>query len=288
MPEPADLLLFYDALCPICTRSVEALERRGLLARARALPLDEAPSRGVAPADCDGLRSEMLLYSTETREAFKGFDALLKLLEAHRKAAILLPVLKTRPARWLGGLLYRAMSLNRRILSPPANSGVACACDPPFDFRYRALLCIALEGLIFSAACLLRLAAVSPATEETPALSLKAVSVEAAAQLLALAPFLAIKPPRLRAAFWQTLASLSAGAARFVPFAFVSMALLAASHWAWAAAFSWLGAGWSLHTALASARRRFQAVGLPCWSAAVWMAFYLISALSFGAFVFPF
>jgi predicted DCC family thiol-disulfide oxidoreductase YuxK len=269
----AENLLFYDPLCPMCVGSVELLRRRKLLERAEARPLDEAADFGLSAEDCDALRGEMILHSRETGESLRGYDALIRLLELHGRLKALVRVSAIPPLRALGKIAYRLLSMNRRIISPPNNRGVACDCDPPFQLRWRVgffvlLMGVALVGTFFYGLSLWTYQRDRPAF----LLGLEVLGACAAGWSLGMVLFLALLPDRFRSFFWQCLMVLVLGLAVLVPFATLTPLLasigappLVCAVWHVAAIVS------SSTVMLLATRRRHRNLGFPRWTPWLWL-----------------
>ncbi|MBI4601139.1 MAG: DUF393 domain-containing protein, partial [Planctomycetes bacterium] len=254
--------LLYDALCPICARSVGVLRRLGLLERAEARPIDEAEELGLPPEEVERLRSGMLLVWRASGELARGFDALVRLLELHGRLRRLVAVLRVPPLRALGRAGYAFVASNRRILSPPATGGAACACDPPFHLGARAALLVALALLAFG------LPAVTGGTRF--ALFWAAGGVSAAVVGAAAAP------RRAAAVLWQSLAVLALGASVLAPLLFLGRAAVSlGAPGPLVAGWIWLAAILSAAVVLRSATRRCRALGLPAWLPGAWAGLLL-------------
>lgn len=127
--------LLYDGLCPMCGNAVNALRQLGLLKQVAAVPWEKS---GLQDEGLESrIRSELLLRDSETGQVLGGFSAVTELMRLTPAYRLLGTVLKFPPLAWLGERLYKIISLNRRILSPPNTGGMACACDPPFHLGYR-------------------------------------------------------------------------------------------------------------------------------------------------------
>ena len=279
-----DHVLFYDALCPICTRSVDWLRRWKLLEVVEARPLDDAPGLGLAPERIEGLRSEILIWSPSSGEALAGYDGLVELLRLHGRAPWLAGAAAAPAVRSVGRAAYKLISLNRRILSPPATSGVACACDPPLRSGWRAALLGALIAAAVSGFFVhgLSLAAYQP---ERAALSVgwKAVQAAGAGWIVATLASIIALPARAGVLFWQGLTVACTGAAVLVPFA-VATAVLALFG-AGAGLLAPLGVLAVLASAgamLVSMRRRSGNLGLPPWMGWLWAGTFLAGYVPFA------
>lgn len=136
MPQPDHTkTLLYDGLCPMCGNAVNTLRQLGLLKQVAAVPWQES---GLQDEVLESrIRSELLLRDSETGHVVGGFSAILELMRLTPAYRLPATVLKFPPLAWLGERVYKTISLNRRILSPPNTGGMACACDPPFHFGYR-------------------------------------------------------------------------------------------------------------------------------------------------------
>ncbi len=274
MPPETHYVLFFDSLCPLCTRSVALLRRRGLLEKVEARPLDQVESLGLTGTEVEGVRSEMLLRSLVTGESLRGFDALVKLLEIHGKCRFLVATATVPPLRAPGRAAYRLVALNRRILSPPATRGVACACDPPFLWGWRVAFLVALltAGAASFFAFGLSLWAYR-SDVSAPLLGLQTVAATGAGWVLALGVLTAALPSRSSAIFWQSLVVMAIGGAVLLPFAVATVALAGLGLPPRAcAAWSVLALASSGAAMLCATLWRYRNLGLPRWAGWLWIA----------------
>lgn len=150
--DPHDYVLLYDGMCPMCQRAAGMLGRLGLLETVSAAPW---PDAGLEDERLEErLRSELVLYHPACKELYGGIDGLIKLAELQGKMAFPRMLLKLPGVKPLADVTYKMVSLNRRILSPRSASAIACACDPPFSLKYRALLWLVLLGIAFGGSAL--------------------------------------------------------------------------------------------------------------------------------------
>jgi hypothetical protein len=263
---------------------VERLRRWKLLEAVEARPLDDAPALGLAPEAADGLRSEMLLWSPSTGRALSGFDGLLEVLRLHGRAPRLVKLGEGALGRPLGRFAYRLVSLNRRILSPPATGGVACACDPPYRPRWRAALLAAFVGIAAGGFLLhgLSLASYQP-ERHALAVGWKAVLAGGAGWLVATLSGLIALTPRPAVFAWQGLAVTCVGAA------VLAAAAVATAVLALLGAGAGLLAPWNIVLVLASAgamllsmRRRAANLGFPPWTGRLWAGTFLAGYVPFA------
>ena len=148
---PKKAVLFYDGRCPMCGQAVGNLKRVGLLKKvaARAWPDDDVTDPLLVEAITHRIHSELVFYNPGTKELQGGFQGLLRLLEVENRYRPIQALLRLDPFATVGEQFYKTVSLNRRVLSPPAYSPIACDCDPPFVLRYRVALWIVLLAVAF-------------------------------------------------------------------------------------------------------------------------------------------
>lgn len=210
-----NLILFYDALCPLCRRAVKRLEARGLLESIELRPTDDATALGLAPEDVEAVRSEMLLRDTAAGRSYRGFEALLKLAQLHGRYLPWLTRLgSTGIGQVLGGLCYRLVAYNRRILSPPATRGLACVCDPPSRPAWRVGLLVLLVAALASLLALFG-AALAPidARRSAGRWIVEVLLVGGAAYVLPSLAVALVRPSRAGVVLWQGLVASVLGAA---------------------------------------------------------------------------
>lgn len=148
---PTKALLLYDERCPMCCNAVEMLKQLGLLKVVTASPWPNEKITNARTAETinERLRSELLFYNPGNGELQGGFHGLLRLLEVERKYLPLQWFASRHPWVNVGQTLYKVVSLNRRILTPPVYSPIPCTCDPPLDFASRATLWMILLAIAF-------------------------------------------------------------------------------------------------------------------------------------------
>jgi hypothetical protein len=260
---------------------VELLRRWELLEPAEVRPLQDGSELGLSKSEQEGLRSELLLWSPATRESFKGYDGILKLLALKGNHPILASIGAWWMARRVGKWAYSLVSLNRRILSPPATGGIACECDPPFHLGYRSalftVLCLILLGGAFLYGASLPGGTLETAVKNPWA---KVLLAAGAGWALSLVAFLAALPGRFRDVFWQSLVVLALGALLLLPLAAANFLLvpLEAPPRAFVLLNSLTGAA-SLFLMLMATRRRHQRLGLPSWTPWLWLVSTCTGAL---------
>jgi predicted DCC family thiol-disulfide oxidoreductase YuxK len=282
-PAPTPIL-FYDPICPLCTRWVERLRRWKLLEVVEARPLDDAPGLGLPPERVDGLRSEILLWSPGSGEALSGYDGLVELLRLHGRAPRLLKIAAAASMRPIGRAAYKLVSLNRRILSPPATSGVACACDPPYLPAWRAAL---LAALVVGAAGGFFLHGMGLASYQPGRGALdvgwKSVRAAAVGWFVGTASGLIALPVRSSAFVWQALVVTCTGAAALAAAALVTavLAVIGASP-GLLAPFNILAVLASAGAMLLSMRRRAGNLGYPSWMDRLWAGTFLAGYVPFA------
>jgi hypothetical protein len=263
---------------------VERLRRWKLLEAVEARSLDDAPGLGLPPERIVGLRSEILIWSPSSGEALSGYDGLVELLRLHGRASWLARAAAAPAIRPLGRAAYKLISLNRRILSPPATAGIACACDPPFRSGWRvallaALVAVAAGGFLIHG---LSLAAYQP---ERAALAVgwKSVGAGAAGWIVGTLACIISLPARSAVCFWQGLTVACAGAASLVPFAVVTaiLALLGASA-GLLAPLNVLALVAASAVMFLSMRRRAENLAFPSWMAWLWAGTFLAGYVPFA------
>lgn len=140
--EPAErrFTLFYDGDCLMCCSAVQLLERLALLQQVQALAWDQNASDD--PDIKKKIQGEMVLLDKADNTCQTGVDALVQLLRIHNRLPLLSGAFHLPGVRQIAQLVYKTVSLNRRILSP--NGKMTCACEPPFNWPFRLLFCVSL------------------------------------------------------------------------------------------------------------------------------------------------
>lgn len=148
--------LLYDGFCPMCTTGVHWLQRLHLDDTVQVISWQEAVEKEPAleqTEQAEWIRSEMLLVLPEEQRIVRGPAVFGTLLSLKPSTRWLGKLLQMQPAQRATGWLYETIALNRRVLTPPKQPQLACACDPPANRRvqmrfYIVLLTISLLGLI--------------------------------------------------------------------------------------------------------------------------------------------
>jgi predicted DCC family thiol-disulfide oxidoreductase YuxK len=139
----AEKFLAYDGDCPMCIATVGLLVRWGLVRQEQTRSnhdLDEADAEQARQA---GIRNQLVVFEPNTRQTRVGSDGLLWIIGEtagyHYQARLLgLPGLKQ-----LVSFGYKAISYNRRIISPPAHQ-IVCDCEPEVTVGRRLSLVVPL------------------------------------------------------------------------------------------------------------------------------------------------
>jgi predicted DCC family thiol-disulfide oxidoreductase YuxK len=276
-------ILFYDAVCPLCSASVEELRRRGLLAGIEARAIEDAPALGLSPERAEALRSELLLWSRASGSGASGFDGLLKLLEIQGKWRLLQTAFRLPPLRELGRFGYRLTSFNRRILSPPATGGAACACDPPDRPRWRQALLAVLLAIAVGGTFLFGMALSTCFHGSSPLRMGLLAALTAGCSWAVSAAFAAVGVQRrFRDVLWQGLVVLAIGIAVLAPFAFAAWLLTVLGVTPVAGLLVHItGLVLSILTMLRATIRRHRNLGFPRWTPWLWFAGMWVGAAPF-------
>ncbi len=140
MPESTDVeaagrpIVVYDGQCPLCSASVRFVVRHRLLEEDRCRPWQSFAGAEAERLAAQGIRNEAVAMDPVTGELRPGAPGLLWALRGGR-VGFFARCLDRPLARPFVSAAYRLISVNRRILSPPAVSPpdrrpIECACEP--------------------------------------------------------------------------------------------------------------------------------------------------------------
>jgi predicted DCC family thiol-disulfide oxidoreductase YuxK len=149
-------LLLYDAACPMCLSIISGLHFFGFAQAVQMLSWQDAVRQDAALEQselAERVRREIVLVFPETRQTLGGVAVLPWLLQRREITQWLGNLLQKPKILAIGQWVYETVALNRRILTPPKQPELACACDPPETARLRlrlycGLLLVSLAGLI--------------------------------------------------------------------------------------------------------------------------------------------
>jgi len=272
-PPPGNYTLFYDAVCPLCTRWVESLSRRGLLDGVSVRAVEDAEALGLTASEVDALRSELLLRDANGGESLRGFDGILKLLELHGKLPWLRAMAAAPGLRAVGRAAYRMVAYHRRAISPPATHGAACACDPPprpgWKLAFYALCCATGLG---GAAAIGAALSYFRGSGDAGRRALEAILAGAVGWLASVAAQMLLAPRRGQAILEQAAVLGALGGCILLPFAAAAgcLAPIVSSPRA-PTAWGVLALGTASCAVLSSALRRYANLGVPRGIAACWL-----------------
>lgn len=210
--------LYYDGLCPMCRGSVRFLDRLGLLRD--VLVEDGNATEDLTAEQKERLRTAILLGEAGSGQLLGGASAVFELARIHGRIGALRWLVARWPFSRLADLLYCFVALNRRILSPPATGGMACACDPPYRPPYRAALLVVLVSGAVGGALAYGAAVAAGRGAQTPLESaVRFAGGLVAGWLLGLGSASLVAPRRWRELFWQTLVVVALASLVLLPFA---------------------------------------------------------------------
>jgi predicted DCC family thiol-disulfide oxidoreductase YuxK len=139
----AEKFLAYDGDCPMCIATVGLIVRWGLVRQEQTRPnydLDEADAELARQA---GIRNQLVVFDPSTRETRVGSDGLLWIIGETRGYHTVTRLLNLPGVRHLVSFGYKAVSYNRRIISPPAHQ-IVCDCEPEVTVGRRLSLVVPL------------------------------------------------------------------------------------------------------------------------------------------------
>ncbi|HEY9745240.1 MAG TPA: DCC1-like thiol-disulfide oxidoreductase family protein [Oculatellaceae cyanobacterium] len=147
--------LIYDGICPLCQSGVSWLKWLRLDEGVDALTWQDAVAQQPSLTQsgwAEKIAGEVLLVLPDG-QVLGGANAAVWLLERKPRTRWVANLLGAswglRASRWL----YETVALNRRILTPPKQTQVACSCEPPENPAvrrrlYLLLLAVSLLGLV--------------------------------------------------------------------------------------------------------------------------------------------
>lgn len=271
--------LIYDGACPLCTGIVRGLRQLGLKESARFISWQEATKETPTLAQselAEKIRGEVLLLLPDSK-VLSGVPAFARLLEQKKPTRRLGHFLKMPGIAGAAEWLYQTVAFNRRVLTPPSNPAIACACDPPENPSMRRrlyvlLLLVAVSGLIAFSCAL-------AATFQTRAFTiiLHLLIAMGGGWLLAYFGLFLLLRKHFGEYVRQSLVVMSIGGL----WLWVASALLTSVHFVFHADFPFSSAWISvlvlnLHTAimLFSTLRRSRALHFPAWTPWLWLLLY--------------
>jgi hypothetical protein len=133
-----NMMLVYDGNCPLCVQAVQTLSTLGFLEGIQPQPWQSLSTCDATLAE--RIKTEFLLIEPNNNQVQGGFEALAYLMGKRfswTKGLLSMPSVMT-----IGIILYKIVSMNRRVLAPSGN--IPCDCDPPFHLGWRAALWVLL------------------------------------------------------------------------------------------------------------------------------------------------
>jgi predicted DCC family thiol-disulfide oxidoreductase YuxK len=142
----AEKFLTYDGDCPMCIASVGALVNWGLVR-----PEQTRANHDLDPLDAElaresGIRNQLVVIDPNTREARVGTAGLLWIIGETPGCGFVARLLSLPVLRQLLSFGYKAVSYNRRIISPPRHQ-IVCDCEPQVTVGRRLTLIVPLIAL---------------------------------------------------------------------------------------------------------------------------------------------
>lgn len=144
----AEKFLAYDGDCPMCIAAVGALVNWGLVR-----PEQTRANHDLDPLDAElareaGIRNQLVVIEPNSRETRVGTAGLLWIIGETPGYGVATRVLSLPVLRQLLSFGYKAVSYNRRIISPPKHQ-IVCDCEPQVTVGRRLSLIVPL--VVFSA-----------------------------------------------------------------------------------------------------------------------------------------
>lgn len=136
-----DHIMYYDRDCAMCTWYTKAMVRHGILQRQGRQCYQQASAdqeylpHDAVPLDLDRARNEIALFDTKSGQVHYGLRSFLVLFSKQLPA--LAPLFGTPWTERLIRPLYRLVSYNRKVISPPRVFEEEGACTPDFKLGWR-------------------------------------------------------------------------------------------------------------------------------------------------------
>ncbi len=139
----AEKYLAYDGDCPMCIASVGALVNWGLVR-----PEQTRANHDLDPLDAElarkaGIRNQLVVIDPNSRETRVGTAGLLWIIGETPGCGLATKLLSLPLLRHLLSFGYKAISYNRRIISPPKHQ-IVCDCEPQVTIGRRLSLVVPL------------------------------------------------------------------------------------------------------------------------------------------------
>ncbi len=149
----AEKFLTYDGDCPMCIASVGALVNWGLVR-----PEQTRANHDLDPLDAElardaGIRNQLVVIEPNSRETRVGTAGLLWIIGETPGCGLATKLLSLPVLRHLLSFGYKAISYNRRIISPPKHQ-IICDCEPQVTIGRRLSLIaplVVLSSLVVAA-----------------------------------------------------------------------------------------------------------------------------------------
>lgn len=138
--------LLYDEDCRLCKWYTGTFVKYGFLQKDARMPYHQGINDQRFSFDEERARDEIALVSEDSQEVFYGIDSLLRVIG--RKWSWAERIGRFLPVYLFLKLLYKLVSMNRKIISPTACS-TGCECSPHRSVFWRITFII-LSGLITS------------------------------------------------------------------------------------------------------------------------------------------
>ena len=137
----AEKFLAYDGDCPMCIATVGLIVRWGLVRQEQTRPNYELEAADAELARQAGIRNQLVVFDPNMHETRVGSDGLLWIIGETRGYHTLTRLLNLPGVRQLVSFGYKAISYNRRIISPPAHQ-IVCDCEPEVTVGRRLSLVV--------------------------------------------------------------------------------------------------------------------------------------------------
>jgi predicted DCC family thiol-disulfide oxidoreductase YuxK len=144
--------LAFDGDCPMCTSTIALLLRLKLVRQEQTRSNHDLEGEDLQRVREAGIRNQLVVLDPETHETRIGSDGLVWLIGDNLGNPLWMRVWKWPGFRQVLSFGYKAISYNRRVISPPRYR-IVCDCEPEVTLARRLSLVVPvlLMTLLFAA-----------------------------------------------------------------------------------------------------------------------------------------